>query len=67
MKQLTTAYLRSSLIERTKQLRDEIKQLFLDAEHWNRLHPDEVIDPDPDGELAKLHQQLEEALRREGR
>lgn len=43
-----------SLLARAQRIRKDINQIFLDAEHWNRLHPDETpIDPDPDGELRQ--------------
>lgn len=43
-----------SLLARAQRIRAEINQIFLDAEHWNRLHPHETpIDPDPDGGLRR--------------
>jgi hypothetical protein len=39
-------------LTRARHLRQEIEQILVDAEHWNRTHPDEEpIDPDPEGEL----------------
>lgn len=38
-------------------------QLFADTAHWNRLHPDEqLIDPDPDGEMAAVKRYAEAML-----
>lgn len=43
----------------------EIRQIFLDAEHWNRLHPEEEpIDPDPDDVLARDQVWLEASIAR---
>jgi len=42
---------RVDLLRRAVTLRDEINQIFLDANHWNSLHPQDPIDVDPDGEL----------------
>lgn len=48
---------RLQLIERAVKLRSEIKQIFLDADHWNscvRKPAEAPIDPDPDGELKNI-------------
>lgn len=46
----------------------EIKQIFVDAEHWNSIHPDEEpINPDPDGFLRHMAEILEGVLQRNGR
>ena len=51
---------RDHLLARREVLRAEILQVFADAEHWNRVHPDdEQIDADPDGEFAALLQRLQ--------
>ena len=58
---------RIQLFDRAHALLNEIRQLRLDAEHWNRLHPDEQpIVADPDGELAILDDALVALLRAEG-
>lgn len=31
-----------------------IDELFADTAHWNRLHPFEQVNPDPDGQLARM-------------
>lgn len=54
---------RADLIARARALRSEIKQIFADAEHWNRMHTRQVpIDPDPDGELRRILNGLERTL-----
>ena len=43
-------------LERAENIRKEIKQIFLDAEHWNssvRKPTEERIDVDPDGALKR--------------
>lgn len=43
-----------SRLERAKELRAEIEQLFNDTDYWNSIHPDkEPIDIDPDGMLKE--------------
>ena len=44
---------RVDLLKRAVKLRDEISQIFKDADHWNRLHPEDPIDVDVDGELGR--------------
>lgn len=44
-----------TLLERLKRIAAELRQLQADAEHWNRLHPDEepiVIDVNLSGDVA---------------
>lgn len=45
---------RESLVARAHRIAGEIDQIFLDAAAWNARHPDEPIDPDPDGQLARV-------------
>jgi hypothetical protein len=40
-----------------------VNELFADTAHWNRLHPDEQIAPDPDGQMAKLKEYAEALIR----
>ena len=57
---------RDKLIQRFTKLRAEIRQLFLDIEHWNSIHPDEKpIDPDPDGRLKRMADAIDKMLARE--
>jgi hypothetical protein len=43
--------------------RDDVRQIFIDVEHWNAQHPHEQpIDPDPDGALRRLLDGLEFSL-----
>lgn len=59
---------REQLVARMRKLRQDIAAIFDDAEHWNRLHPDEEpIDPDPDGLLARIAAALDASLARENR
>ena len=64
-------HLRSSrqvLIARAEMLRREIAQNAIDVVSWNHQHPSEApIDPDPDGQLAKIAAGLDDLLTREGR
>jgi hypothetical protein len=47
----------AQLLARSRNLADEIEQLFIDAEHWNRLHPDLApINPDEDGVLRLIYE-----------
>jgi hypothetical protein len=50
---------RESLINRARAARQEIEQIFLDVDHWNRIRPahEAPIDPDPDGALARALEQ----------
>lgn len=48
---------RANLIARRAQIADELFQIVLDAEHWNRLHPAQkpiTIDLDLDEEITAL-------------
>lgn len=48
---------RARLVERISAARQEIAQIFLDHDHWNtsvRKADEAPIDPDPDGDLARL-------------
>jgi hypothetical protein len=48
---------RFELLAKMERQRDEIAQLFLDADHWNgsvREFGEERIDADPDGQLMNL-------------
>lgn len=36
----------------------EIAQYFRDIDHWNRLHPDEIIEPDPKCEMKAMREKL---------
>lgn len=57
---------RSELIAKAQRIHDGIKQMFIDAEHWNNLHPEEKpIDPDPDGFLKHMLEVIGAVLARE--
>jgi hypothetical protein len=48
-----------------RKLRDEVRQMFVDAASWNEnaRKPDEApIDPDPYGDLKRLLDELNRAL-----
>lgn len=58
--------LRAQIIAKAARMCDEIGQIFLDAQHWNNIHPDEEpINPDPDGMLTRMLKDLEHFLRTE--
>ena len=59
---------RAEIIERYKNLREKIRQTFLDVEHWNRVHTPwkgAPIDPDPDGQLRRIAERIDRMLSRE--
>lgn len=56
---------RSGILRRFRRLRDEIKQMFVDADSWNdnaRKLGDPLIDPDPFGEMRRLADAIDELL-----
>lgn len=56
---------RAALVARARTLRREIAQIFADAEHWNRVNvpwKGSAINPDPDGQLARLAGELDRML-----
>lgn len=56
---------RAELIERAKKLRAEIEQIFIDTQHWNSRNAPwkgPAIDPDPDGELRRLADGLDQTI-----
>lgn len=56
---------RTRLLSRYITLRDEIRQIFIDAESWNTNSPHakrQKIDPDPHGELAELLAHVEKVI-----
>ncbi|OPY78316.1 MAG: hypothetical protein A4E65_02339 [Syntrophorhabdus sp. PtaU1.Bin153] len=57
---------RYQIINAAKTLLAEIKQIFLDADHWNNIHPnEEPINPDEDGFLHHIAEILEGVVKRE--
>ena len=51
-----------------RRIRDEIRQIFTDTAHWNenvRKPHEAIIDPDPDGMMAKIEASYTDALKRE--
>ena len=57
---------RLSVISRARKLKAEIEQTFLDANHWNILHPYEAsIDADPYGQLAAIKAGIDKMLEAE--
>lgn len=54
---------RNRIIGNARTLLLEIRQIFADCDHWNRLHPEErPIDVDPDGNLRNLRDGLQRML-----
>ena len=44
-------------------LRADLEQTFRDVGHWNRTHPvEDPIDPDPDGTLRQLADEIDALL-----
>lgn len=59
---------RNQLIENARKNRNEIAQLFTDAAYWNNhVRPPGVaaINPDPDGQLARIAAAYDAMLSRE--
>lgn len=54
---------RAELFQRMRRHRAEVEQIFIDVEHWNRIHPDEEpLDPDPDGTMRRIADAYDKAL-----
>ena len=54
---------RGMILANFRLLRADVEQIFRDADHWNRTHPDEdPIDPDPDGTLRQLADEIDALL-----
>ncbi|MGE0363026.1 MAG: hypothetical protein AB7R67_20095 [Vicinamibacterales bacterium] len=54
---------RHEILAEARRIRAEIEQIFIDAEHWNRIHPsEEPIHPDPDGRLRRLAKGIDQML-----
>lgn len=54
----------SAIIRDAERAIANVDQIYIDAAHWNRLHPDEQpIDPDPDGEMAAVKRYAQAMIR----
>lgn len=54
------------MVARMRKLKAEVDQVFIDAEHWSRINPEqEPLNPDPDGSLAIIRANLARSLMRE--
>ena len=54
---------RGMIVANCRLLRADVEQIFRDADHWNRTHPDEdAIDPDADGMLRQLADEIDALL-----
>lgn len=54
---LAAAIQRAVLVDKVREARQQIAQIFNDCEHWNthvRKPDEQPIDPDPDGDLQCL-------------
>ena len=57
---------RQRLINEAARIANNIEQMFMDAEYWNRHHPNETpLNPDPDGQLAHWKRGMESLLKSE--
>jgi hypothetical protein len=59
---------RQAIIENIRAKRDEVRQLFTDAAHWNehvRKPHEPKIDPDPDGTMREIERAYTATLERE--
>jgi len=45
---------RADMLAKIQAAHDEIEQYFRDIKYWNWQHFGEEIDPDPDGQMAKI-------------
>ena len=62
------AHNRALLVNRARQMRAGIEQIFALADHWNRSNPTEQpLDADPDGEMRQTADELDALLLREQR
>ena len=54
---------RGMIVANGRLLRADIEQTFRDVGHWNRTHPDEdPVDPDPDGMLRQIADEIDALL-----
>jgi len=61
---------RQAFVQRMRELRMDIEQIFIDAASWNenstaRKNGAEAINPDPDGELRRMADGLDRSIARE--
>lgn len=59
---------RELFVFRMRKLKEEIEQIFTDAEYWNsrvRKAGEPKIDPDPDGELGRMLKSITASLAKE--
>lgn len=49
--------------DRAKKQIADIDQFFNDIDHWNNEHPNEKVNPDPDGQLRMLRRYMETILK----
>ena len=60
---------RNEIINEARRQREDIAQYFNDVSHWNntRGKTEGIIDPDPDGSMHQLADDLDKLLARENR
>lgn len=56
---------REQITAEAKRIRKEIGDYLDDCDHYNRVHPLKPMDPDPDGDVARLAAGLDATLARE--
>ena len=60
------AHGRAMLVNDARRIRAVIEDVFATADHWNNSHPAaKPIDPDPDGQMRQLAEELDALLLRE--
>ena len=56
---------RAAIVDKARNIREGIAQIFADAEHWNRVNvpwKGLAIDPDPDGQLRSIADGIDRML-----
>lgn len=56
---------RKEIVDEARRIRKEISQIFIDVAHWNnnvRTAFEQPVDPDPDGQLARIAASIDRTL-----
>lgn len=57
---------RKQMLAEAERIKAKVEQIFIDIAYWNnhtRKPGEDIIDPDPDGQLKRLAAQMESAIR----